>query len=186
MRMRELGRTGLRVSALGFGAGALGDHYFPTDEADNRAAVRHALDRGVNLIDTSPFYSRTRSEEILGAVLADVPRDNFVLCTKAGRNTAKAFDFSAAAMAQSLEASLRRLRIDYVDVWYAHDVEFASDYEQVFTETAEALRRAKEQGKCRFVGMTGYPLGLLAQAVERCRLDVVLSYCHFSPANTRL
>ena len=186
MRMRELGRTGLRVSALGFGAGALGDHYFPTDEADNRAAFRHALDRGVNLIDTSPFYSRTRSEEILGNVLADVPRDSVVLCTKAGRNTAKAFDFSAAAMAQSLEASLRRLRTDRVDVWYAHDIEFAEDYEQVFTETAEALHRAKEQGKCRFIGMTGYPLGLLAQAVERCRLDVVLSYCHFSPANTRL
>jgi L-galactose dehydrogenase len=186
MRTRELGRTGLRVSVLGFGAGALGDHYFPTEEADNRAAVRHALDRGINLIDTSPFYSRTRSEEILGSVLADVPRDEVVLCTKAGRNTAKAFDFSAAAMARSLEASLRRLRTDYVDVWYAHDIEFASDYEQVFTETAAALDRAKEQGKCRFIGMTGYPLALLAQAIERCRLDVVLSYCHFSPANLRL
>src|SRR5437588_576775 len=155
MRTHELGRTGLRVSALGFGAGALGDHYFPTAEADNRAAVRHALDRGVNLIDTSPFYSRTRSEEILGAVLADVPRDSFVLCTKAGRNTAKAFDFSAAAMAQSLDASLGRLRTDHVDVWYAHDIEFAEDYEQVFTETAESLHRAKEQGKSRISGMTG-------------------------------
>src|SRR5205085_6156558 len=123
---------------------------------------------------------------ILGGVLADVPRDRVVLCTKAGRNTAKAFDFSAAAMAQSLEASLRRLRTDYVDIWYAHDIEFAADYEQVFTETAAALHRAKEQGKCRFIGMTGYPLGLLAHAIERCRLDVVLSYCHFSPANTRL
>src|SRR3954453_14725647 len=99
MRTRELGRTGVQVSVLGFGAGALGDHYFPTDEADNRAAVRHALDRGVNLIDTSPFYSRTRSDEILGSVLADMPRDSVVLCTKAGRNAAKAFDFSATAMA---------------------------------------------------------------------------------------
>lgn len=186
MRMRELGQTGLRVSALGFGAGALGDHYFPTDEADNRAAVRRALDGGINLFDTSPFYSRTRSEGVLGSILADVPRAGIVLCTKAGRNTAKAFDFSAAAMARSLESSLRRLRTDYVDVWYAHDIEFASDYEQIFTETAEALHRAKAQGKCRFVGMTGYPLALLARAVERCRLDVVLSYCHFSPANTRL
>ncbi len=186
MRTRELGRTGLRVTPLGFGAAPLGGHYGDVDDAANIAAVRYAVDRGINFIDTSPFYSETRSESLLGEALAGGYRDRVVLATKAGRNGLEAFDFSAAAMLRSLEASLRRLRTDHVDIWFAHDIEFAIDFEQVFTEAADALHRAKRAGKCRFVGMTGYPPGLLAQAVERCDLDVVLNYCHFSLTNSQL
>jgi L-galactose dehydrogenase len=186
MRTRELGRTGVRVTPLGFGAAPVGGHYGDKDEAAAVAAVRHAIDRGINILDTSCFYGLGRSETLVGEALSGGYRDKITLCTKAGRNGSAAFDFTAAAMTRSLEASLQRLRTDHVDVWFAHDIEFADDYERVFTETADALRRAKQAGKCRFIGMTGYPPELLAQAIERCGLDVVLNYCHFSLANTRM
>jgi aryl-alcohol dehydrogenase-like predicted oxidoreductase len=185
MRTRELGRTGLRVTPLGFGAAPVGGHYGDGDFAAHVAAVRHALDRGINLIDTSPFYGDGRSESLVGEAIAG-RRDSVVLATKAGRFGPQSFDFSAPRMLRSLDESLGRLRTDHVDVWFAHDIEFAADFEQVFSETADALRRAKEQGKCRFVGMTGYHPRLLAVAVERCDVDVVLNYCHSSLTNSQM
>jgi L-galactose dehydrogenase len=184
MQTRELGRTGLRVSVLGFGAAPVGGHYGDQDDAAAVAAVRHAIDRGINFLDTSPFYGLNRSETLVGEALRDGYRDKIVLCTKAGRYGNTDFDFSAQRLTRSLEESLRRLCTDHVDVWFAHDIEFADDFERVFTETAEALRRAKRSGKCRFIGMTGYPPGLLMQAIERCGLDVVLNYCHHSLTST--
>jgi L-galactose dehydrogenase len=186
MRKRLLGRTGVQVTPIGFGAAPVGGHYGDTDFVAHVAAVRHAIDRGINLIDTSPYYSETRSESLLGEALADGYRDRVVLTTKAGRNGLTDFDFTAAGIMRSLEASLKRLQTDHVDIWFAHDIEFAADFEHVFTETADALRRAKRAGKCRFVGMTGYPPDLLAMAVEQCDLDVVLNYCHFSLSNTHM
>jgi L-galactose dehydrogenase len=186
MKMRMLGRTGLLVTPLGFGAAPIGGHYGDMDFKAHVTAVRHAIDRGINLIDTSPYYSETRSESLLGEALAGGYRDRVVLTTKAGRNGLADFDFSATGMLGSLDKSLKRLRTDRVDIWFAHDIEFATDFEQVFAETADALRTAKQAGKCRFVGMTGYPPALLAMAVERCRLDVVLNYCHYSLAGASM
>jgi L-galactose dehydrogenase len=183
MQTRNLGRTGLKVFPLGFGGGPVGGHYGAVDRRGAIAAVRHAIDRGINLFDTSPFYGN--SEEVLGEALADGYRDRIILCTKAGRVGRAAFDFSGAGMLASLDASLKRLRTDRVDVWFAHDVEFADDFERLFTETADALRRARRAGKCRIIGMTGYPPGMLARAIERCGLDVVLNYCHFSLTNSQ-
>ena len=186
MKMRMLGRTGLLVTPLGFGAAPIGGHYGDMDFAAHVAAIRHAIDRGINLIDTSPYYSETGSESLLGEALAGGYRDRVVLTTKAGRNGLADFDFSVAGMLRSLDKSLKRLRTDHVDIWFAHDIEFATDFEQVFNETADALRTATQAGKCRFVGMTGYPPGLLAMAVERCNLDVVLNYCHYSLAGATM
>src|SRR5437868_4035178 len=113
MRMRDLGRTGLQVSAIGFGAAPMGGHYGDTDFVAHVAAVRHAVGSGINLIDTSPYYSETRSESLLGEALAGGYRDRVVLTTKAGRNGLTDFDFSAAGMLRSLDASLKRLRTDH-------------------------------------------------------------------------
>jgi L-galactose dehydrogenase len=174
------------VSVIGFGAAPVGGHYGDTDFPAHVAAVRHAVDSGINLIDTSPYYSETRSESLLGEALAGSYRDHVVLTTKAGRNGLTDFDFSAAAMLRSLDASLKRLRTDHVEIWFAHDIEFATDFERLFSETADALKQARQAGKCRFVGMTGYPPSLLAKAVERCNLDVVLNYCHFALTNSQM
>ena len=186
MEMRWLGKTGLSVSAMSMGGAAIGQQYGPVSVADAAATIHAGIDAGINLIDTSAFYGEGKSEEILGEVLAGGWRDKVMICTKAGRITRDRFDFSAAGMRSSLEASLRRLRTDRVEILLAHDIEYADDYERVFTETAEVLHKLKAEGKCRFVGMSAYPLGLLARAIERCQLDVVISYCHFSLQNTRL
>jgi len=69
------------------------------------------------------------------------------------------FDFTPEGTRKCVEASLRRLRTDYVDILLAHDIEFATDYEYVFNETACVLHQLKKEGKARFVGMSGYPLG---------------------------
>ncbi len=186
MEMRLLGKTGLSVSAMSMGGAAIGQQYGPVSVADVAATIHAGIDAGINLIDTSAFYGEGKSEEILGEVLAGGWRDKVMIGTKAGRITHDRFDFSAAGMRSSLEASLRRLRTDHVEVLLAHDIEYADDYERIFTETAEVLHKLKAEGKCRFVGMSAYPLGILARAIERCQLDVVISYCHFSLQNTRL
>ena len=78
------------------------------------------------------------------------------------------------------------MRTDHVDILLAHDIEFATDYEVVFDETYAVLQQLKHEGKTRFIGMSCYPLGLLKQAIERCDLDVVISYAHYNLYNTRL
>jgi L-galactose dehydrogenase len=186
MELRELGRTGLKVSPLGFGGAPLGGMYGSLDEADAIASLRHAIDAGINLVDTSPYYGPLHSEALLGEALRDGWRQRVLLATKAGRIDRAVFDFSASAIIRSMDDSLRRLQTDYVDIFQAHDIEFADDLDKVFTETAEALHRLKGQGKCRFVGMTGLPLVVLKRAIEACDLDVIISYCHFTLLDTTL
>src|SRR5262245_40728687 len=186
MHYRELGRTGLRVSVLSLGGAAVGQMYGPVPTAEVADCVHAAIDAGVNLIDTSAYYGKGRSEEILGEILRGGWRERVALCTKAGRLDRDVFDYTPAGLRACLEGSLRRLHTDHVDILLAHDIEFAADYEAVFTDTAAALHDLKREGKCRFVGMSALPLGLLRQAVERCDLDVVISYCHFHLQDTTL
>jgi L-galactose dehydrogenase len=186
MELRELGRTALKVSPLSFGGAPLGGMYGTIDEAEAIASVRHAIDAGINLVDTSPYYGPLHSEVLLGKALRDGWRQRVLLATKVGRIDKAAFDFSAGFIARSMDESLRRLQTDHVDIFQAHDVEFADDLDRVFTESAEALYRLKKQGNCRFVGMTGLPLVVLRRAVEACDLDVVISYCHCNLLDTTL
>lgn len=186
MPQRPLGRTGLAVSVLSLGGAAIGQQYGPVTQSEVNETVSTALDAGVNLIDTSAYYGQGVSETMLGQALANGLRQRVHICTKAGRFASNVFDFSPAAMRRSLDESLKRLRTDHVEILLAHDIEFADDYERIFTETANVLHELKREGKCRFVGMSCYPLGLLKQAIERCQLDVVISYCHFNLQNQRL
>lgn len=187
MQYNQLGRTGLTVSILGFGGAPLGDEYGTMAAAEGQRAVDAAIDHGINLFDVSPYYGRTLAEERLGRYLQG-KRDRVVLATKAGRydrDPPEGFDFSAARIVRSAEESLSRLRTDVLDIFLAHDIEFAP-LALILEETIPALQRLKQQGKARFVGVTGYPLGVLRAAVEEAELDVVLSYCHYDLLNTRL
>lgn len=184
MRFRTLGKTGLQVSVLGFGAGPLGDDYGQIDPAEGERTVHEAIDRGINFFDTAPYYGRTLSETRLGAAL-EGRRHKVVLCTKLGRYDKAVFDFSAARVADSMDESLRRLRTDHVDMLIAHDIEFA-DREQILSETLPAMRKLQQAGKARFVGISGLPLRVLADVAERGRVDFVLSYCRYTLLNQDL
>jgi len=127
------GRTGVNVSILSQGGAAIGQQYGPVSPSEVADCVHAAIDAGVNLVDTRAYYGKGRSEEVLGEILQGGWREKIYLCTKAGRIDTNEFDFSPAAMERSLDASLSRLKTDYVDILIAHDIEFARDYDAVFT-----------------------------------------------------
>ncbi len=186
MRRSPLGKTGLMVPALGFGGAPLGSVYGDIDEGASIRAFHTAVERGIDLVDTSPYYGIKKGEEVLGRALAGGWRERVILSTKGGRIDRAVFDFTPKHMTASLDESLRRLGTDYVDIFIAHDIEFTPDLEKVWNETIPTLHKLKKAGKCRFIGVSGYPLPVLAEAIKKCELDLVLSYCHLTLQNTRL
>jgi L-galactose dehydrogenase len=178
MQYRVLGRTGLQVSAIGFGASPLGDVFGSIDPEEGKRAVRLAIDEGINYFDVSPYYGFTLAEKRLGDALQGRRRDVF-LATKCGRYGTSDFDFSADRLRSGLEDSLRRLGTDYVDVLLAHDIEFG-DLHQIIGETIPAMSRLQEEGKARFIGISGYPLKPLIHVARTVPVDVILSYCHYN------
>ena len=122
MQTRTLGRTGLPVPILSFGASSLGAEFRSVTLDEVLGSVRVALDEGLTLIDTSPFYGRGMSEVLLGIALKGVPRDRYQLCTKLGRYDLTHFDFSARRVAESVDVSLHRLGTDHLDIVLCHDI----------------------------------------------------------------
>lgn len=186
MELRALGKTGLNVSTLGQGGAAFGQQFGPVSAQEAADCVHAAIDAGVNLVDTAAFYGKGTAEEFLGKALEGGWRERVNICTKACRLDRDVFDFTPEGTRKCVEASLKRLRTDRVEILLAHDIEFADDYEYVFNETYAVLQQLKKEGKTRFIGMSCYPLPLLKQAIERCDLDVVISYAHYNLFNTRL
>ena len=185
MELRPLGRTGLNLSRLSFGASSLGQEFRQVDLQEALRSVRTALDLGMNFIDTSPFYGRGMSECLLGVALRDVPRDKYYLGTKLGRYDRAHFDFSARRVVESVDVSLSRLGVEYLDIMLCHDIEFV-EMSQIVEETLPALRKIQQQGKVRFVGISGYPMNIFRYVLDRTELDVVLSYNHYTLQNTML
>jgi L-galactose dehydrogenase len=181
MQYRLLGNTGMNVSVLGFGASSLGGVFHDVDEAEGIRTVHSSLDLGINFIDVSPFYGLTKSETVLGKALKTVPRDRYLLATKCGRygHEIKDFDFSAKRLTASIDESLARMGVEYVDLLHAHDIEFG-DLNQIIEETIPALRKIQKSGKCRYIGVTGLPLTAIKEVVEAVPVDAILSYCRYS------
>lgn len=178
MRYRRLGRTALKVSVVGFGASPLGGVFGQSDADEGMRAVGLAIDEGINFFDVSPYYGLTLAEERLGQALMG-KRDRVVLATKCGRYGLDQFDFSAKRVRSSVEESLRRLGTDHVDLLQAHDVEFG-DVEQIVAETIPAMRRLQEEGKTRYIGISGYPLKVLMRIARQIPVDSILSYCRYN------
>jgi L-galactose dehydrogenase len=184
MQTRVLGRTGLHLPVLGFGASSLGQEFRQVRLDEALGSVRAALDAGLNFIDTSPFYGRGMSEVLLGIALRDVPRDSYTLCTKLGRYDLQHFDFSARRVEESVDVSLHRLGTDHLDIILCHDIEFVP-MQQIVDVTIPALRKLKEQGKVRFIGFSGYPQKIFPYICEQTDVDCVLSYNQYTLQNTR-
>src|SRR5882757_11240521 len=185
MQTRRLGRTDLQLPILSFGASSLGAEFRNVTLDEALSSVRVALDCGLNLIDTSPFYGRGMSEVLLGIALRGVPRESYTLCTKLGRYDLEHFDFSARRVAESVDVSLHRLGTDHLDIILCHDIEFVP-MQQIVDETIPALRRIQQAGKVRYIGISGYPMKIFRYILDRTPLDVILSYNQYTLQNTRL
>jgi L-galactose dehydrogenase len=184
METRLLGRTGLRVPSLAFGASSLGQEFRSVTLEEAMRSVRVALDSGINFIDTSPFYGRGMSEVLLGVALRGVPRESYTLCTKLGRYDLNHFDFSSKRVAESVDVSLHRMGTDHLDILLCHDIEFVP-MQQIVDETLPAMRKLVEAGKVRFLGISGYPMKLFRFVLAQTDLDCVLSYNQYTLQNTR-
>ena len=184
MQTRILGKTGLRLPILSFGASSLGQEFRKVTLDEALQSVRVALDCGLNFIDTSPFYGRGMSEVLLGVALRDVPRDAYTLCTKLGRYDLAHFDFSAKRVAESVDVSLHRLGTSHLDIVLCHDIEFVP-MQQIVDETIPTLRKIQKSGKVRFIGFSGYPQKIFKFICDQEDVDCVLSYNQYTLQNTR-
>jgi aryl-alcohol dehydrogenase-like predicted oxidoreductase len=154
MQTRELGRSGLRVSAIGLGCMGMSEFYGPRDEAQSLATLRHALDSGVFFWDTADIYGPATNERLVGRALAGV-RDRVVLATKFGIVRDDADEFVGVNgrpeyVREACDASLKRLGVAHIDLYYQHRVDPATPIE----ETVGAMARLVEQGKVRHLGLS--------------------------------
>jgi len=152
MEYTTLGRTGLKVSVAGLGCGGpsrLGMRNDPQSTDHAIALVKQAIDLGVNFLDTAQNYG---TETVVGKAIAGIPRDRLVLSTKKTLPDANHTD-PEAEVVKGLEQSLKLIGTDYIDVYHLHGVE-PKDYEFAQDRLMPAMRRLKEQGKIRFIGVT--------------------------------
>ena len=184
MQTRVLGRTGLELPILSFGASSLGQEFRNVTLEDALKSVRVALDCGLNFIDTSPFYGRGMSEILLGIALKGVPRDQYMISTKLGRYDLQHFDFSAKRVAESIDVSLHRLGTGHLDIVFCHDIEFV-ELQQIVDETLPALRQAQAAGKVKHIGFSGYPQKIFKFIGDQTSVDCALSYNQYTLQNTR-
>ena len=184
MEYREIGKTGMKVSALSFGASSLGGVFHNINETKGIEAVYTALDNGINFIDVSPYYGHYKAETVLGKALRNVSRDRFYLSTKVGRygkDGINTWDYSAKRAKDSVYESMERLHIDYIDLINVHDIEFA-DLHQVVDETLPALVELKEEGVVKHVGITDLQLENLQWVIDHVptgTVESILNFCHF-------
>ena len=182
MEKRSLGNTGMELTTLSFGASSLGQEFRGVDLDEAFRSVHVAIERGMNFIDTSPFYGRGMSEMLLGRVLPEIPRDSYFLGTKLGRYAGQHFDFSARRVEESVDISLERMKVDHLDIVLCHDLEFV-EMSQIVEETLPALRRQVEKGKVRFIGVSGYPMKMFKYILANSDIDVLLTYNHYTLQN---
>ncbi|XP_021350795.1 L-galactose dehydrogenase-like isoform X1 [Mizuhopecten yessoensis] len=182
MTYNRLGRTDMVVSALSYGASALGSVFRNTDDTEGLKVVEYVIKNGVNYIDVAPWYGHGKAEQVLGRALQTIPRSSYFISTKVGRylpEIDKMFDFGAERTIRSVDESLARLGLEKVDLVQVHDIEFADNIDIIINETLPALQKVKDSGKARYIGITGYPLNILKEVLERSsiQVDTVLSYC---------
>lgn len=185
METRPLGKTGIELPILSFGASSLGAEFRSISLDDAMQSTKTAIELGMNFIDTSPYYGRGMSEIMLGLGLKGIDREKYLLCTKLGRYSEKHFDFSAKRVEESVHVSLQRLGTDHLDVILLHDVEYVP-LQQIWEETIPAVIKLREQGKVRAVGFSCYPLKTFNTVLDHVEddIDCVLSYNRYTIQNT--
>lgn len=184
MKYNEIGKTGMKVSALSFGASSLGGVFHDIKEQEAIRAVFVAIESGINFIDVSPYYGYYKAETVLGKALKDIFRDKYFLSTKVGRygkDGLNSWDYSAKRVTDSVYESMERLHVDYLDIINVHDIEFA-DLNQVVNETLPALVELRKKGVVRHVGITDLQLENLKWVIDHSApgtVESVLNFCHY-------
>ena len=189
MKYTELGKTGLKLSMLSFGASSLGSVFHETKEAESIQAVEVAIEGGINFIDVSPYYGHYKAETVLGKALKGIPREKYYLSTKVGRygkDGVNTWDYSGRRATESVYESMERLGIDYIDLINVHDIEFQAalpgGLQKVVDETLPALVELKKKGIVGHVGITDLQLENLQWVidhVEEGTVESVLNFCHY-------
>ena len=189
MEYRILGKTGLKVSQLSFGASSLGGVFHDIDEGRAIDAVFTALDGGMNLIDVSPYYGHYKAETVLGKALRQIPRERYILSTKVGRygkDGVNTWDYSGRRAQDSVEESMERLGVEYIDLIHVHDIEFQAalpgGLQKVVDETLPALVELKSKGMVGHVGITDLQLANLRWVIDHSAegtVETVLNFCHY-------
>ncbi len=163
MDTRKLGKLGPEVSVIGFGAWAAGGvGWGEVRDDETIAAIRRSIDLGATFIDTAEVYGNGHSEEVVGEALKDVSRDSVVLATKVNGN-----DLSKGAIKRAIDGSLRRLRVDYVDLYQMHWPDPSTDVQ----ESMQAMSDLVTAGKVRYVGASNFDVELMEKCLEVRHLD---------------
>ncbi|GAA3870904.1 aldo/keto reductase [Streptomyces lacrimifluminis] len=193
MPVHALGRSGVEVTGLAFGAAAIGNLFTEVTEEEAHDAVSAAWGAGIRYFDTAPHYGIGLSERRLGAALREHPRSAYTISTKVGRRLEptevpagddlangfavpathhRVWDFSADGVRRTLEASLERLGVDHVDVVYLHDPD--DHAEEAFREAYPALEKLRSEGVVRAIGAGMNQAEMLTRFVRDTDVDVVL------------
>ena len=190
MIYNELGKTGIKVSNISFGASSLGGVFRQISEDEAIKAVFTAIDNGINFIDVSPYYGHLKAETVLGKALKQIPRDRYYLSTKVGRygkDGVNLWDYSAKRVTESVYESMERLNIGYIDLINVHDIEFQASMEgglqKVVDETLPALVALREKGVVGHVGITDLQPENLKWVIEHSEpgtVESILCFCHYS------
>ena len=196
MVFNEIGKTGLRVSNLSFGASSLGGVFHGIREEEGIRAVHVAIDGGINFIDVSPYYGHLKAETVLGKALKEIPRDKYYLSTKVGRygkDGVNTWDYSARRAEESVYESMERLNVDYIDLINVHDIEFQAamdgGLQKVVDETLPALVALREKGVVGHIGITDLQPENLKWVVEHSEpgtVESILNFCHYCLNDTML
>ncbi|HEX3663152.1 MAG TPA: aldo/keto reductase [Acidobacteriaceae bacterium] len=194
MEYNVLGKTGLRVSRLSFGASSLGGVFHPVEEAEAIAAVHTALDLGINYFDVAPAYGATLSETVLGKALRGIPRHRYFLSTKVGKYTKPGsygedtLDYSRARIRASLDESASRLGTDYFDIIHIHDIEYQNraHTEWALTEGYDSVQELKREGRIGNVSFGIYPMDLWKRIFDGFDIDAALVHNHYCLNDTQL
>lgn len=154
MQQRQLGRSGLTVSAMGLGCMGMSEFYGETDEQESIATIHRSLDLGITFLDTADMYGKGHNEELVGRAIRD-RRDKVVLATKFGIVRSqdameRAINGTPEYVRQACEASLRRLGVDTIDLYYQHRVDVSTPIEDTISAMAELVK----EGKVRYLGMS--------------------------------
>ena len=194
MQYRVLGKTGLKISRLSFGASSLGGVFHPVDETEAIAAVHTALDLGINYFDVAPAYGGTVSETVLGKALRGISRSRYYLSTKVGKYTEPGsygedtLDYSRHRIRASIEDSAARLGTQYFDIIHIHDIEYQkrAHTEWAMTEGYDAVQELKREGRIGGVSFGIYPMDLWKRIFATLDIDAALVHNHYCLNDTQL